>query len=152
MRVLSLSLLVALGGCTAGATASGTVGAAATAATTTIDISLTDSVVVPTAYGTSGGFTPAVATVVLGSSIRFVNTDSFAHTSTSMNATSFPAASPFSAAALTQSGSTLSGGWSAGALAAGTASQPILADKSGTYLYGCFFHYGAPMRAAIVVP
>jgi plastocyanin len=152
VRVLSLFLLVTLGGCTAGATATGTVGTTTSAATTTIDISLTNSVVVPTAYGTSGGFTPAVTTVALGSTVRFVNTDSFAHTSTSMNATTFPAASPFSAAALTQSGSTLSGGWSAGALAAGTASQPILADKPGTYLYGCFFHYGAPMRAAIVVP
>jgi plastocyanin len=31
-----------------------------------------------------------------------------------------------------------------------SASQTILADKPGTYLYGCYFHYSAPMRGAII--
>jgi plastocyanin len=33
---------------------------------------------------------------------------------------------------------------------AGSGSQTVAADKAGTYLYGCFYHYGAPMRGAIV--
>ena len=125
--------------------------AAAASSTTTIDISLTTSTVIATPYGNSGGFTPAVVTVPLGTTVRFVNVDSFAHTSTSTTDASFPPASPFGGSALTPSGTRLSTGWSSGSLAAGAASQPLLADQAGTYLYGCFFHYGAPMRAAIVV-
>ncbi len=118
----------------------------------TIDVSLTASVVTVTAYGSSGGFMPAVTTVPLGATVRFVNVDSFAHTASSLgDLLSFPVASPFSGAALHPSGTTLSGGWTSGALAAGTSSQAVLADRPGIYLYGCFFHYGAPMRAAIVV-
>ena len=30
------------------------------------------------------------------------------------------------------------------------AEADVLADKPGTYLYGCFFHYTAPMRGAII--
>jgi plastocyanin len=116
-----------------------------------IDVSLTSSSVAATAYGSAGGYAPVVTTVALGSSVRFVNVDSFSHTSTSIAGASFPSASPFGGSALTLSGGTLSGGWSSGTLGAGTASQPLLADKAGTYLYGCFFHYSAPMRGAIVV-
>lgn len=155
MRFLSLLLLAALCGCTAGASGSGSASStlATTAQTTTIAISLTASVVTSTPYGMSGGFMPAVTTVQHGTYIRFVNKDSFAHTSTSIGATAttFPAAEPFTSAALNQSGTTISGGWTTGALAPGNSSQPLLADKPGTYLYGCFFHYGAPMRAAIIV-
>jgi plastocyanin len=154
VRILALLFIAAaLGGCTAGAPGSGSTSSnvATSAATTTIGISLTNSVVVTTAYGTSGGFSPAVMTVAVGTYVRFVNNDSFAHTSTSMRAATFPSAEPFDASALTESGTSLSGGWSTGALAPGHISQPLLADKPGTYLYGCFFHYGAPMRAAIVV-
>jgi len=151
--MLLLPLLV--NACTPGAPAAG--GGAAppagggNAGTTTIDISLTASTVVTTPYGSSGGFTPAAVTLPVGASVRFVNVDSFAHTSTSFGGTSFPAASPLGSAALTASGNRLSSGWSSGSLAAGAASQPLLADEAGTYLFGCFFHYGAPMRAAIVV-
>ncbi|HEY4440703.1 MAG TPA: plastocyanin/azurin family copper-binding protein [Candidatus Elarobacter sp.] len=112
---------------------------------------MTTSTVVATAYGSSGGFTPPVVTVALGSTVRFVNVDSFAHTSSSFAGASFPAGSPLGGGALSVSGDRLSTGWSSGSLAAGAASQPLLADVAGTYLYGCFFHYGAPMRAAIVV-
>jgi len=152
--LLSVVLAAALCGCTAGAPGSGSSGGSATtsnATTTSIAISLTASVVTSTPYGSSGGFMPAVTTVKAGTYVVFVNKDSFAHTSTSMSATSFPAASPFGSSALTASGTTLSGGWSTGALAPNNASQKLLADKPGTYLYGCFFHYGAPMRGAIVV-
>jgi plastocyanin len=149
VRVVSLLLISVLAGCTPGAPPAGT-GNAAVAATT-IDVSLTSSSAASTAYGSGGGYAPLVTTVMLGTSVRFVNVDSFSHTSTSISGTSFPSSSPFGGAALTVSGGTLSGGWSSGTLGAGTASQPLLADKAGTYLYGCFFHYGAPMRGAVLV-
>ena len=146
---MSLLLISVLAGCTPGAPSAGTGSAAA--ATTMIDVSLTSSSVASTAYGSAGGFAPAVTTVALGSSVRFVNVDSFSHTSTSIAGATFPSSSPFGGSALNLSGNTLSAGWSSGTLGAGTASQPLLADKAGTYLYGCFFHYGAPMRGAIIV-
>ena len=146
---MSLLLISVLAGCTPGAPSAGTGSAAA--ATTTIDVSLTSSSVASTAYGSAGGFAPVVTTVALGSSVRFVNVDSFSHTSTSLGSATFPSSSPFGGSALNLSGNTLSGGWSSGTLGAGTASQPLLADKAGTYLYGCFFHYSAPMRGAIIV-
>lgn len=158
MRVVSLLLFSALVGCTPGAPPAGA--GSAGAATTTIDVSLTSSTVTATAYGSGGGYAPVVTTVALGSTVRFVNVDSFAHTSTSVGSASvggsagstmFPSASPLGGSALNAAGSTLSGGWTSGTLGPGTASQALLADKPGTYLYGCFFHYGAPMRGAIVV-
>ena len=151
MRPLAAFILcAAFAGCTPGAPPAGG-GSAAAPASVTIDVSLTASVVTTTAYGTSGGFTPAITTVPVGATVRFMNVDSFAHTSTSLTGTSFPAPSPFDASAQLTSGATLSGGWSSGTLGAGNGSQVLLADKAGTYLYGCFFHYTAPMRGAIVV-
>ncbi len=148
--LLSLFLVASLAGCTNGAPPAG--GASAVAATTTIDVSLTSAPAGSTAYGNGGGFAPLVTTVALGTTVQFVNVDSFGHTSTSLDAaTTFPTASPFDGSAQTTSGGTLSGGWSSGTLGAGTRSQVLLADKPGTYLYGCFFHYGAPMRGAVVV-
>jgi plastocyanin len=147
---LALILCSAFAGCTPGAPPAGA-GSAAASASVTINVSLTSSVVTTTAYGTSGGFSPAVTTVPVGATVRFVNVDSFGHTSTSLTGTSFPAPSPFAASAQLTSGTTLSGGWSSGTLGAGNGSQVLLADKAGTYLYGCFFHYTAPMRGAIVV-
>jgi len=127
-------------------------GATTSTSSTTIDISLTTSTVVATAYGSAGGFAPSVVTVALGSTVRFVNVDSFAHTSSSFAGASFPAGSPLGGGALTTFGNRLSTGWSSGNLAAGAASPPLLADQAGTYLFGCFYHYGAPMRGAILVP
>lgn len=147
--LISLLLIVSLGGCTNGAPPAGATSAAA--ATATIDVSLTSAPSAATAYGSGGGFAPLVTTVALGSTVRFLNVDSFAHTASSVGGTTFPAASPLTGTAQNLSGGTLSGGWTSGTLAAGTASQALLADKPGTYLYGCFFHYGAPMRGAIVV-
>jgi plastocyanin len=146
-----LGLICALAGCTAGAPAAGGTTAAPGAQTTTIDVSLSTSTVVSTAYGSSGGYTPPVTTVALGSSVRFVNVDSFAHTATALSGSTFPPAAPFASSALSASGDRLSAGWSTGTLAAGGASPALLADAPGTYLYGCFFHYGAPMRGAILV-
>jgi plastocyanin len=118
----------------------------------TIDINLTLSQPVQTPYGLSGGFTPAITTIPVGSQFHFTNTDSFAHTGSYLGSqfTQFPAGSPLTQKATTQFGSTLSGGFSSGALQAGTSSQTITADRAGTYLFGCFFHYGAPMRGAII--
>jgi plastocyanin len=150
---MALLLFAVLAACTPGAPSAGAsnAGAATSTSSTTIDISLTTSTVVATAFGSSGGFTPPLATVPLGSTIRFVNVDSFAHTSSSFDGTAFPTGSPLGGAALNTFGDRLSTGWSSGSLAAGASSQPVLADKPGTYLYGCFFHYGAPMRGAILV-
>ncbi len=145
----SLLLIVTLAGCTNGAPPAGA--ASAVAAGTTIDVSLTSAPAATTAYGSGGGFAPLVTTVALGSTVRFLNVDAFGHTATSLGGTSFPSASPFGGSAQNASGNTLSGGWSSGTLGAGAGSQVLIADKPGTYLYGCFFHYGAPMRGVIVV-
>jgi len=62
----------------------------------------------------------------------------------------FPAGSPYSTSAQTQSGNAISQNWSSGTLPGGASSQTLLVDKAGTYLFGCFYHYGGPMRAEIV--
>ena len=141
--------LLLLAACTAGGipTSSGGSGGV------TIDINLTLSKPVQTPYGLSGGFTPAITTIPVGSQFHFTNTDSFAHTGSYLGSqyTQFPAGSPLGSPALHQSGTTLSDGmWTSGVLQAGTSSQTITADRAGTYLFGCFFHYGAPMRGAII--
>jgi plastocyanin len=148
---MSLLPILLLAACTPGAQSAGTGSAAA--ATTTIDASLTGSTATATAYGSAAGYTPVVTTVALGTTVRFVNVDSFPHTASSFGGASFPPTSPLGTSALNASGNRLSAGWSTGTLAAGTASPPLLADVAGTYLYGCFFHYDASpqMRGAIVV-
>src|SRR5664279_4692846 len=121
---------------------------------TTIDVSLTAFAAASIAQGTSGGYAPAQLVVPVGTQIRFVNRDSFAHTASAVSGTTFPASSPLTANALTPSasGAALSGGsWSSGNLAAGASSPVFTADAPGTYLFGCFYHYGAPMRGAVVV-
>lgn len=109
-----------------------------------------------TPYGQSIAIKPPILDVAVGDTIVFKNADGFNHTSSSLpvsstsGETKFPSASPLGASALTEGGTTLSGGWSSGALQAGATSQTVLADKAGTYLYGCFYHYSANMRGAIV--
>lgn len=147
LRLLPALLLV---GCTFGAPSAANV--AADSAVTTIDISLTAHGESATAAGNGGGYAPAQLTVAVGTRIQFVNSDSFAHTASFVGAaTTFPASSPLDARALGASGSALSQGWSSGNLTAAGHSPIFVADAPGTYLYGCFYHYGAPMRGAIVV-
>ncbi len=148
IRRLAGGFALVLAACTAGGipTSSGGSGGV------TIDVSLTQFAPVQTPYGQSGGYSPPITTVSVGTQIHFTNVDSFAHTATEIpGAASFPTGSPFNAGALQQHGTTLSGGFSSGALQPNSSSQTITADQPGTYLFGCFFHYGAPMRAAIVV-
>ena len=116
----------------------------------TIDVSLTAHAPASSTYGTLAGYSPAVTQVAVGSSIRFVNSDGFAHTATLIAATAFPSGSPFSAAAQTQAGATLSQAWSTGTLQSATSSQTLAVDAPGIYRYGCFYHYGSPMRGVIV--
>jgi plastocyanin len=145
------SSAAALAACTDGAP--GSVGSGGSG-TTTIDVSLTAFAPTITSPGVSAGYAPAQLSVPLGTQIRFVNTDSFAHTASAVNGTAFPPSSPLTASALTPSASGRSlsgGGWSSGNLAAGAASPVFVADTPGTYLFGCFYHYGAPMRGSIVV-
>ncbi len=131
-------------------------GGGATGINHVVDVNLTLNAPAQTPYGQSGGMKPPVLDVKVGDTVTFMNSDGFAHTSTSItpkqsnNETKFPTAYPFSGKALNQTGSTLSGGWSSGSMQAGSGSQTVKADKPGTYLYGCFYHYGAPMRGAIV--
>lgn len=144
------ALTLALAACTAGgvATSSNSGGGGVT-----IDLSLSQFGPQQTPYGQAGAISPIVTTVSVGTQLHFMNSDNFCcHTATLIpNATSFPNGSPFTQKATQQSGSTLSGGFSSGAMQPGASSQTITADQPGTYLFGCFFHYAAPMRAAIVV-
>ena len=155
MRLLHLpasALLLAASACTPGGLpASGSGGTSPTSVV--IDANLTNYGPASTPAGEGGGYSRLVATVTVGTTIVFMNTDGFAHTATSVpgGATTFPSAFPFTSAALQQSGHLLSQGWSSGDMQAGVSSQVLLADKAGTYLFGCFHHYGAPMRGEIVV-
>jgi plastocyanin len=125
-------------------------GGAAAGTKHVVELNLTQNGPVSTQFGTAGGTKPPVLTVNVGDTIIFTNTDSFAHMSSSFAGRKFPAANPIPTSAFAQRGKTLSGGWSSAQLQPGSSSQVILADKVGTYLYGCFFHYTAPMRASIV--
>jgi plastocyanin len=143
----AVAALFAMTACTAGGipTSSGASGGL------TVNVDLTLYQPVKTPYGESGGYSPPITTVSVGSQIHFTNTDSFAHTATEiLNASQFPSGSPFNIGDLKQFGTNLSGGFSSGALQPGSSSQSLTVDQAGTYLFGCFFHYGAPMRAAIV--
>lgn len=142
---------LALAACTNGGTAVPSSGAAAGGSARIVDVDLTKYASQAIPQGLAGGFAPLVTTVAVGTTIRFTNSDAFAHTATFIGqGGTFPAASPFGGSALTQSGTALSQGWSSGSLAPGAASQTILIDAPGTYLFGCFYHYGAPMRGVIV--
>lgn len=152
MRARSTFVLaLALAACTPGGAAMTGGGGGGGGNVTTIDVNLTLSQPVKTPYGLSGAMTPPVATVPVGSVIQFTNTDGFAHTASLIPGSTFPNASPLTSAATTQHGNTIStANWTSGAMQAGTSSQPITVDKAGTYLYGCYFHFGAPMKGAIV--
>lgn len=150
MKRAAMLIALALAACTPGAVISTGGGSGPSGPTTTIDVNLTQHGVTQTPEGVSQGYAPPVTMVAVGSTIRFVNSDGFAHTATLIAEPSFPAGSPFTASAQTRSGTALSQTWSTGTLTSGSASQTLLVDKPGTYLYGCFFHYGSPMRGVIV--
>jgi plastocyanin len=150
-QVVAAICVLALSACTPGADHSGPSGGAIGASTTTVDVNLTLHQPTTIAAGLAGGYAPIAAVVPLGSTVRFINSDSFAHTASFVGATTFPSASPFNAGDLNAYGGPLSQDWSSGTLQPGAASQLLVADKRGTFLFGCFFHYGSPMRAAIVV-
>ncbi len=136
-----MSVLLLLGACTPGGM-SAPPGSGGGANTMTIDVNLTLH---------AKGYLPDTLTVPVGSSIRFMNSDGFAHTATVIpGAATFPSGSPFGVSAQTQSGTLITQDWSSGILQAGATSQTITVDAPGTYLFGCFFHYGAPMRGTIV--
>lgn len=133
-------------GCTPGsferATVVGSAALPSSAHVTTIDVNLTND---------PDGYAPQIAVVALGDGVRFHNSDGFAHTATSIAGSTFPSAYPFDARALQARGSGLSQGFSTGSLVAGAFSQTFVADVAGTYLFGCFYHYGSPMRATLEV-
>jgi len=146
-----LALLAALTACTPGGMIAATGGGGGGTTVTTIDVNLTLH---------ADGYSPDTVTVPVGSSIRFVNSDGFAHTATLIpGATSFPSGRPnvppWSDGTATSripsnAAAVVSSTWSSGTLQAGASSQTILVDAPGTYLFGCYFHYGAPMRGTIV--
>lgn len=102
--------------------------------------------------GSTVGVKPDVVHVHVGDSIVFVNDDTDHHTATSLaSATSFVDDPRWTDDALKASGSIGPGFWSTGDLSPGQRSAPMVAAKAGTYLFGCFFDYGAGMRGEIVV-
>jgi len=155
MRLLLLGAALAFAGCTPGsfalASSGGTTGI--TGNIVTIDVDLTKDPGGSTPGGNGRGYSPLATMLAIGDGVRFHNSDGFAHTATAVpgDPSAFPTNYPFTSAALTQTASKLSQGFSSGNLTAGSTSQTLLADKAGTYLFGCFYHYGTPMRAAIVV-
>jgi len=152
-RWLGAVALLLAGGCTPGSSAIvGPVNVNVTGRVVPVDVNLTSDPGGSTPGGAGAGYSPLTVSVNVGDGLRFTNSDGFAHTATEIpGAMTFPSAYPFTNAALNASGSTLSGGFSTGSLAAGASSGVILADVAGTYLFGCYYHYGSPMRAAVVV-
>jgi plastocyanin len=151
-----LATALLLGGCTPGAaslTPGSGGGGTAGGNVVTIDVNLTLRAPTTVPAGQSGGFSPALATVHVGDSIRFTNSDGTGinHTATLIpGATTFPAGSPFTTSAQTQAGSAITDAWSSGIMPPGASSQTIAVTTPGTYIYGCFYHYGSPMRGEIV--
>lgn len=153
MKRLAFVLAALVTACTPGGVMGSGGGAAPISSQVTkIDVNLTlHSSPTQLPQGSAAGYAPAQTTVAVGSFVQFVNSDGFAHTATAIpGAGSFPASSPLRVSAQQQTGSAISSGWSSGTLQAGQSSQLIQIDAAGTYLYGCFFHYGGPMRGAIV--
>jgi plastocyanin len=146
-----------LGGCTPGAASltpgSGGGGGGGGGSLVTIDVDLTLHAPSTVPAGQAGGFAPALTNVRVGDSVRFTNSDGTGinHTATLVpGATAFPAGSPFSTSAQTRAGANITDAWSSGILSPGSTSQTLAVTAAGTYIYGCFYHYGSPMRGEIV--
>ncbi|HEY5094775.1 MAG TPA: plastocyanin/azurin family copper-binding protein [Candidatus Eremiobacteraceae bacterium] len=137
--------------CTPGAV-SAPAGAGISGKATIIHVSLIKYAKQSSPYGEVAGYSPNVVTIQHGSTVQFVNDDTFSHTASSVGTSGFPSGDPFSNSALTQSGKDLAdANWSSGSLQGNTASQTFSANTPGTYYFGCFYHYATPMRGVIVV-
>ena len=102
--------------------------------------------------GSAVGVKPDVLHAHVGDRIVFVNDDGDHHTATALlGAASFVDDPRWTDDALHATGEIGPGFWSTGDLAPGQRSAPLIVKKPGTYLYGCFFDYGAGMRGEIVV-
>ena len=102
--------------------------------------------------GSAVGVRPEVVRVHVGDRIVFVNDDGDHHTATALVAAATFVDDPrWTDDALHATGEIGPGFWSTGDLAPGQRSAPMVARKAGTFLYGCFFDYGAGMRGEIVV-
>lgn len=138
--------------CTPGAATTPGGGSGPIANAVLIHVSLLKYTPAASQFGMVAGYSPNVATVPAGSIVQFVNDDNFAHTATSVGSAGFPTGSPISSAATTPQGSDLSSiAWSSGNLVGGSFSRGFTASVPGTYYFGCFYHYGTPMRGVIVV-
>jgi len=146
------AVIVALcAGCTPGAPAAPT-SSSQLASAMTIETSLLNYPSMPTQFGMVGHFSPALAVVARGTIIQFHNQDGFNHTATSVAGAVFPAKSPIGFSALTQSGKGIAqAGWSTGLLTGGAFSTSFTTSATGTFLYGCFYHYPEGMRGVIIV-
>jgi plastocyanin len=151
-----LATTLLLGGCTPGAaslTPGSSGGGSGGGNLVTIDVNLTLHAPSSVPAGQAGGYAPALANLHVGDSIRLTNSDGTGinHTATLIpGAATFPSGSPFSTSAQTRSGAAITDSWSSGILSPGSSSQTIAITAAGTYIYGCFYHYGSPMRGEIV--
>lgn len=102
--------------------------------------------------GPSVGVRPGTVRVHVGDRVVFMNDDTDHHTATSLvAAVTFVDDPRWTDDALRLTGSIGPGFWSTGDLAPGQRSAPLVARKAGTFLFGCFFDYGAGMRGEIIV-
>jgi plastocyanin len=99
------------------------------------------------------GVSPGRLVIHVGDAVVFSNVDTRHHTATGIpDETTFPSDTPrWTDQALKSSGKIGPGSWSTGDLAPGQHSAPMVATRSGTFLYGCFYDYSAGMRGEIVV-
>jgi len=151
LALASLAAATSLGACTPGAATAPTGGSGAISNAIVIHVSLLKYMPTSSAYGQIAGYSPNPITVPKGSVVQFVNDDNFLHTATFVSTTAFTPG-PLPLSSTSASGSDLATpGWSSGDLQGGTFSQGFTASTSGTYYYGCYHHYGSPMRGVIVV-
>lgn len=143
------TLAIVASGCTAGAP--GAPNGNALASGVLVGESLIKYAQTSSKFGMVGGFNPEIVVVAHGTPVQFHNEDSFNHTASSISAAAFPPGNPIGDAALSQSGTDVSqSGWSSGLLLPNAFSQPLQTSQTGTFLFGCFFHYPV-MRGVIIV-
>ena len=151
LALACVAVATSLDACTPGAATATTGAGAAIANATIIHVSLLKYTPTSSAYGQIAGSSPNPITVPRGSIVQFVNDDNFAHTATFVSTTAFTPG-PLPLSSTSPSGSDLATpGWSSGDLQGGVFSQGFTASTAGTFYYGCYHHYGSPMRGVIVV-